>query len=67
MDKYICRVCATIYDPDLGDSESKIPPNTAFEDLPDGWICPVCGSTKDKYELLSQERYEKIKQLFPKH
>lgn len=64
MDKYICRVCATIYDPNLGDSEEGIPPGTAFDSLPESWMCPVCGSSKDKYEILTQERFEK---LFPKH
>lgn len=66
MDKYICRVCATIYDPNLGDPEDGVPPGTLFENLPNDWICPVCGSTKDKYEILTQERYEQLKQLFPK-
>lgn len=62
MDKYICKVCANIYDPAAGDSEDNIPPGTPFEELPEHWICPVCGSSKDKYEFLSQERYKK---LFP--
>lgn len=61
MDKYICRVCATIYNPDEGDLESGIPPKTAFENLPDTWNCPICGSTKEHFEILSQEEYEKIK------
>lgn len=60
MDKYICKVCATIYDPEKGDSEENIAPGTAFENLPDTWICPVCGSGKNKYELLTEERYENI-------
>lgn len=60
MDKYICRVCATIYDPERGDPEDNIAPGTPFEELPDTWICPVCGSSKDKYELLTQEKYEKL-------
>lgn len=64
MDKYICKVCANIYDPNLGDPEDNIPSGTPFENLPPNWICPVCGSSKDKYEFLSQERYEK---LFPEH
>lgn len=64
MNKYICRVCATIYDPDLGDIEDGIPPGTPFEELPESWICPVCGSAKNKYEILTQERYE---QLFNKN
>lgn len=62
MNKYICRICATIYNPEKGDPEDNIAPGTAFEELPDTWICPVCGSGKDKYELLTQERYER---LFP--
>lgn len=64
MDKYICRVCANIYDPVKGDSEAGISAGTLFENLPEDWICPVCGSSKDKYELLSQERYSR---LFPEH
>lgn len=60
MDKYICRVCANIYYPEKGDSEDNIPAGTPFENLPANWICPVCGSSKDKYELLTQERYENI-------
>lgn len=60
MDKYICKVCATIYFPEKGDTEDNIAPGTPFENLPDTWICPVCGSGKDKYELLIEERYENI-------
>ncbi len=60
MDRYICRVCANIYDPAAGDYTSNIPPGTPFENLPQDWVCPVCGSGKDKYEFLSQERYERI-------
>lgn len=63
MDRYMCRVCFTIYDPSVGDAEDGFPPGTPFADLPENWICPVCGSSKDKYEILTQERYEK---LFPK-
>lgn len=64
MDKYICKVCANIYNPHFGDPDDGIPPGTPFEELPENWICPVCGSSKDKYEFLSQERYER---LFPSH
>ena len=60
MDKYICKVCATIYDPELGDAEDGIPAGTAFEKLPKEWACPICGSTQDKFERLSSERYEKL-------
>jgi rubredoxin len=46
MSKYKCSVCGYIYDPELGDPESNIPPGTPFEKLPDDWSCPVCGAAK---------------------
>ena len=50
MDKYVCTVCGYVYDPALGDPESDIAPGTAFDDLPDDWVCPVCGADKDQFE-----------------
>ena len=52
MDKYECTVCGYIYDPELGDPDSDIPPGTPFEDLPDDWVCPVCGADKDEFERI---------------
>lgn len=49
MKKYQCEVCGYIYDPAEGDAEANIPPNTAFEDLPADWVCPICGATKDQF------------------
>ena len=50
MGKYVCTVCGYIYDPAVGDPENDIAAGTAFEDLPDDWVCPVCGATKDQFE-----------------
>ncbi|HOW02818.1 MAG: rubredoxin [Caldisericia bacterium] len=50
MKKYQCSVCGYIYDPKNGDPTQGVNPGTAFEDLPDDWICPVCGSPKSKFE-----------------
>jgi rubredoxin len=50
MDKWKCTVCGYVYDPAEGDPDSDIQPNTAFENLPDDWVCPVCGATKDQFE-----------------
>ena len=50
MDKWECIACGYIYDPAAGDSDSGIAPGTAFEDLPDDWVCPACGAGKDKFE-----------------
>lgn len=50
MQKYVCTVCGYVYDPAKGDTEGDISPNTPFEDLPDDWVCPICGSGKDMFE-----------------
>ena len=50
MDKYECMVCGYIYDPAEGDPDSDIAPGTPFGDLPDDWVCPVCGASKDDFE-----------------
>ncbi|NHV99888.1 MAG: rubredoxin [Thaumarchaeota archaeon] len=50
MKKYRCTVCGYIYDPTLGDPESKIPPGTPFENLPEDWVCPMCGASRDLFE-----------------
>ena len=51
MDKYVCTVCGYVYDPALGGPDSGIAAGTAFIDLPDDWVCPVCGADKDQFEL----------------
>ncbi len=50
MDKWKCSVCGYVYDPEAGDPDRDIPPNTQFEKLPDDWVCPICGATKDQFE-----------------
>ena len=50
MDKYICTVCDWVYDPEIGDPEHGIAPGTKFEDIPDDWVCPLCGVGKQDFE-----------------
>ncbi len=50
MQKYVCTVCGYVYDPAVGDPDAEIPPGTAFEDLPDEWVCPDCGVGKEMFE-----------------
>tara|TARA_B100000315_G_C14399018_1_gene505603 strand:+ start:633 stop:833 length:201 start_codon:yes stop_codon:yes gene_type:complete len=50
MDKYRCKVCGYIYDPEKGDPENGVVPGTSFDALPDGWVCPECGVGKDQFE-----------------
>ena len=52
MAKYKCTVCGYVYDPELGDPDGGIKPGTPFEELPDGWICPVCGAMKSEFEKI---------------
>ncbi len=48
--KFRCMVCGYVYDPDKGDPENGVQPGTAFDDLPDDWVCPVCGASMDQFE-----------------
>jgi len=50
MEKYVCTVCGYVYDPAKGDPDSGIAAGTAFEDIPDDWVCPVCGAGKEAFE-----------------
>jgi rubredoxin len=50
MDKYECTVCGYIYEPEAGDPDNGVAAGTAFTDIPDDWVCPVCGASKDLFE-----------------
>lgn len=54
MKKYRCTVCDWIYDPAVGDPEGSIAPDTAFEDIPEDWVCPLCGVGKDEFEVVEE-------------
>ena len=47
--KCVCDVCGWVYDPETGDPEGDVPPGTPFDDVPDTWICPECGVSKDEF------------------
>ena len=53
MKKYVCDVFGYVYDPAVGDPDNGIAPGTAFEDLPDNWVCPLCGVGKDQFSVES--------------
>jgi rubredoxin len=52
MKKYVCDICNWVYDPEKGDPDGGIAPGTAFGDLPDDWVCPVCGVGKNRFTAL---------------
>jgi rubredoxin len=52
MKKYRCIVCSHVYDPAEGDPDAGIAPGTAFENLPDDWVCSDCGALKADFEAM---------------
>jgi rubredoxin len=49
MTKWICGGCGYVYDPTEGDPANGIKPGTPFKELPDDWVCPVCGAEKYRF------------------
>ncbi|MBK5241862.1 rubredoxin [Clostridium sp.] len=52
MDKYVCLVCGYIYDPAEGDPDGGIAAGTKFENIPEDWVCPLCGVPKTEFEIV---------------
>ena len=46
--KYECP-CGYVYDPALGDPDNGVAPGTVWEDVPEDWVCPICGLGKDAF------------------
>ena len=53
MKKYECTACGFIYDEEKGHEETGIAPGTKWEDVPEDWVCPLCGLGKDEFEEMS--------------
>jgi len=51
MQKWRCTICDYVYDPAEGDMGNDVAPGTAFGELPDSWVCPICGAGKELFEL----------------
>lgn len=51
MAKYICP-CGYVYDEEKGDPAHDVAPGTKWEDVPESWVCPVCGLMKDMFEKM---------------
>lgn len=51
MKKYECTLCGYIYDSALGDEDNGIKPGTSFDNLPEDWVCPLCGAGKEDFEV----------------
>ena len=50
MGKYICSVCGYVYDEAAGVPETGVAPGTLWKDLPEDWVCPLCGAAKSEFQ-----------------
>ena len=46
---HVCNGCGYEYDKEIGDPENEIKAGIPFEKLPEEWICPLCGESKDEF------------------
>lgn len=49
MQSYICDLCGYVYDPEIGDPDNGVEPGTPWEEVPEDWVCPLCGASKDQF------------------
>ena len=49
MKKYVCDLCGYIYDEAAVDPENGVAPGTKLEDVPEDWVCPLCGADKSQF------------------
>ena len=54
MKSYECEPCGYIYDTEAGDPDNGIAPGTPFENLPEDWVCPVCGLGKEVFKIVDE-------------
>jgi len=54
MKKWQCSICGYVYDPAEGDPLAGVAAGVTFEDLPDDWVCPECGASKDAFEPVEE-------------
>lgn len=50
--KFRCRFCALTYDEAEGMPDEGIAPGTRWEDLPEDWACPHCGTERDEFDVV---------------
>jgi rubredoxin len=52
MIKYVCDLCGYVYDPSEGDPDNGVAAGTAFADIAEDWVCPLCGASQDDFSVL---------------
>ena len=56
--KHICALCGYIYNPKNGDPENGISVGTDFEDIPEEWVCPLCGALKEDFDSIPEDEFD---------
>lgn len=64
MRKYVCTICGFIYDEAVGIPLAGIKPGTKWEELPNDWVCPLCGATKAEFKRMEEEA-QSVKKSLP--
>ena len=49
MAKWVCGICGYVYDPEVGDPDNGVAAGTAWEDVPEDWVCLLCAVGKDQF------------------
>ncbi len=66
MARYICTVCGYIYDEAKGIPEAGVAPGTQWDDLPEDWVCPLCGAVKADFAKQSDQTTASKEKSAPK-
>ena len=53
--KYVCALCGYVYKTNKGDPENGVEPGTEFEDISSEWSCPLCGASKEDFDLVDDD------------
>ncbi len=67
MDKYVCSVCGYVYDETKGSPEHGIAPGTAWDDIPEDWVCPLCGAAKSEFIKQGEAGRTAVKKIQPEY
>lgn len=54
--KFICALCGYEYKSKKGDPDNGVEPGTYFEDVPADWVCPLCGASKEDFEVIADDK-----------
>ncbi|HRD72180.1 MAG TPA: rubredoxin [Aquimonas sp.] len=49
---WMCIVCGFLYHEATGLPDEGIPAGTAWDDVPEDWLCPDCGVGKSDFEMV---------------